>query len=80
MYQISKTSLEESFSIFILTNLPLALVSFLSVEDVIVKGLKLVVVSDCCGYLFTANVTFALPVNVLKSGTNLLTAKILHLQ
>ena len=43
--------------------------------DVIVKGLKVVAVSDCCGYLFTANVTFALPCNVLKSGTNLLTAK-----
>ena len=51
----------ESFSILTLTNLPLALVSFLSVLDVIVKGLKVVAVSDCCGYLLTANVTFALP-------------------
>ena len=32
-------------------------------------------VSDCCGYLFTANVTLALPAKVLKSGTKRLTAK-----
>ena len=39
--------------------------------DVIVKGLKVVVVSDCCGYLLTPSVTLAFPCNVLKSGTNL---------
>ena len=64
-----------SFSILTLTNLPLALVSFLSVLDVIVKGLSAVCTSVCCGYLFTFKLTLALPSNVLKSGTNLLTAK-----
>ena len=63
------------FSILILTNLPLALVSFLSVDDVIVNGLKLVVVSESCGYRFTAKVTLALPCKSLKSGINLLRAK-----
>ena len=43
--------------------------------DVIVKGLKVVVVSDCCGYLLTPSVTLAFPCNVLKSGTNLLIAR-----
>jgi hypothetical protein len=42
-------SLTSVFSILMLTNLPLALVSFLSVLELIVKGLKAVVVSDCCG-------------------------------
>ena len=64
-----------SFSILKFTNLPLALVSFLSVLEVIVNGLKVVVVSDCCGYRFTPIVTFALPASVLKSGTNLRKAR-----
>ena len=49
--------------------------SFLSVVESTVKGLNVVVVSDCCGYLFTAKLTFELPCKSLKSGTNLLTAK-----
>ena len=64
-----------SFSIFIFTNLPRALVSFLSVLAVIVNGLKVLVVCESEGYLLTASVTFALPANVLKSGTKRLTAK-----
>ena len=49
--------------------------SFLSVVESTVKGLNVVVVSYCCGYLFTAKLTFELPSKFLKSGTNLLTAK-----
>ena len=58
-----------------LTNLPLALVSFLSVDEVIVKGLRLLELSDCCGYLLIPKVTLAFPAIVSKSGTKRLTAK-----
>jgi len=68
-------SLAVSFSIFIFKNLPLALVSFLRVEDVIVNGLNAVVTCVSCGYLLTPSVTFALPCNDLKSGTNLRKAR-----
>ena len=61
------------FAICTLTYLPLALVSFLVVDDVIVKGLFVDDVSVCDGNLFTDKVTFALPFKFLKSGINLLT-------
>ena len=64
-------SLAASFSILKLQNLPRALVSFFVVVAVIVKGLYVLDVDDCCGYLFNPIVTFAFPCNVLKSGTNL---------
>ena len=61
------------FSIFTLTYLPLALVSFLVVDDVIVKGLFVEDVSVCDGNLFTDRVTVALPFKFLKSGIKRLT-------
>ena len=59
------------FSILILAYLPLALVSSFVVEDVMVKGLYVLFADVEDGKSFIPIVTFASPVNVLKSGTNL---------
>jgi len=50
-------------------------VSTFKVSDVIVKGLKAVSISSCAGKSFIDKVTWLLPVNTLKLGKNLLSAK-----